>query len=149
MKGKKYIDTPQKYYFIDIGLRNARLSFRQQEENHIMENIIYTELCIREFDIDVGVVKINYKDSEGKSKRKQLEIDFVANKIDKRYYIQSALTISLEEKRQQEINSLLKIDDSFKKIVIVKDDIIPWHDEYGILYLGIEKFLLDENSLDL
>lgn len=149
VKRRKYIDSPLKYYFTDIGLRNARLNFRQQEENHIMENIIYNELCIREFDIDVGVVVINYKDAKGKSKRKQLEVDFIANKIDKRYYIQSALTIRLEEKRQQEINSLLKINDSFKKIVIVKDDIIPWHDEHGILYLGIEKFLLDENSLDL
>lgn len=149
VKGRKYIETPLKYYFTDIGLRNARLNFRQQEENHIMENIIFNELSIREFDVDVGVVEYNYKDDEGKSKRKQLEIDFVANKINRRYYIQSALTVSSEEKRLQEINSLIKTDDSFKKIVIVKEDIIPWHDDNGILYLGIEKFLLDENALDL
>jgi predicted AAA+ superfamily ATPase len=149
VKGRKYIETPLKYYFTDIGLRNARLNFRQQEENHIMENIIYNELSIREFDIDIGVVEYNYKDDEGKSRRKQLEIDFVANKVNKRYYIQSALTVSSEEKRLQEINSLVRTDNSFKKIVIVKEDIIPWHDENGILYLGIEKFLLDENALDL
>jgi len=149
VKGRKYIETPLKYYFTDIGLRNARLNFRQQEENHIMENIIYNELSIREFDIDVGVVEYNYKDDEGKSRRKQLEIDFIANKVNKRYYIQSALTVSSEEKRLQEINSLVRTDNSFKKIVIVKEDIIPWHDENGILYLGIEKFLLDENALDL
>ena len=114
-----------------------------------MENIIFNELSIREFDVDVGVVEYNYKDDEGKSKRKQLEIDFVANKINKRYYIQSALAVSSEEKRLQEISSLIRTDDSFKKIVIVKEDIIPWHDDNGILYLGIEKFLLDENALDL
>ncbi|NLZ71713.1 MAG: ATP-binding protein [Clostridiaceae bacterium] len=149
VKGRKYIETPLKYYFTDIGLRNARLNFRQQEENHIMENIIFNELSIREFDIDIGNVEYNYTNSEGQNKRAQLEIDFVANKVNKRYYIQSALNVSSEEKRQQEIKSLLKVDDSFKKIVVVKDDIIPWHDDNGIFYLGIEKFLLDENSLDL
>lgn len=149
VKGRKYIETPVKYYFTDIGLRNARLNFRQQEENHIMENIIFNELSIREFDIDVGNVEYNYKDDSGKNKRKQLEIDFIANKVTRRYYIQVALTVSSEEKRQQEINSLTKIDDSFKKVIIVKENIIPWHDEYGILYLGIENFLLDERALDL
>ncbi len=149
VKGRKYIGTPLKYYFTDIGLRNARLNFRQQEETHIMENIIFNELSIREFDIDVGNVEYNYTDNARQNKRAQLEIDFVANKINNRYYIQSALNVSSDEKRQQEIKSLLKVDDSFRKIVIVKDNIIPWHDDYGILYLGIEEFLLDENSLDL
>ena len=146
VKGHKYIGSPMKYYFSDIGLRNARLNFRQQEENHIMENIIYNELLYREFDVDVGVVEYNYKDSEGKKIRTNLEIDFVANKGSERYYIQSALTISAEEKRQQEINSLRRVKDSFKKIVVVKDDIIPWYDENGIYYVGIEKFLLEENE---
>ena len=145
VKGRKYIGSPMKYYFSDIGLRNARLNFRQ-EENHIMENIIYNELLYREFDVDVGVVEYNYKDSEGKKIRTNLEIDFVANKGSERYYIQSALTISAEEKRQQEINSLRRVKDSFKKIVVVKDDIIPWYDENGIYYVGIEKFLLEENE---
>lgn len=149
VKGKKYIDTPLKYYFTDIGLRNARLNFRQQEENHIMENIIYNELLFREFDVDVGVVEYNYKDELGKSKRTQLEIDFVANKNSKRYYIQSALNIDSEDKKEQETKSLNKITDSFKKIVVVKDNIIPWHDEQGILYIGIQQFLLDENAIDL
>lgn len=149
VKGKKYIDTPLKYYFTDIGLRNARLNFRQQEENHIMENIIYNELLYREFDVDVGVVEYNYKDEFGKSKRSQLEIDFVANKNSKRYYIQSALVIDSKDKKEQEIKSLNRIRDSFKKIVIVKDNIIPWHDEQGILYIGIQQFLLDDNALEL
>lgn len=149
VKGKKYIDTPLKYYFTDIGLRNARLNFRQQEENHIMENIIYNELLFREFDVDVGVVEYNYKDELGKSKRTQLEIDFVANKNSKRYYIQSALNIDSEDKKEQETKSLNKITDSFKKIVVVKDNIIPWHDEQGLLYIGIQQFLLEENAIDL
>lgn len=149
IKGKKYINTPLKYYFTDVGLRNARLNFRQQEENHIMENIIYNELMVREFDVDVGIVEYNYKDKEGKSKRKQLEVDFVANKGSQRYYIQSALNIDEESKREQETLSLNKINDSFKKIIVVKDDIIPWHDEKGVLYIGIRQFLLDENAIDL
>ena len=148
VKGRKYIGSPMKYYFSDIGLRNARLNFRQQEENHIMENIIYNELRVRDFDIDVGIVAYNYRDSEGKSKRTQLEVDFVASKADKKYYIQSALSIPDENKRNQETASLLRIDDSFKKIVVVKEDIIPWHDDNGILYIGIEVFLLDESSID-
>ncbi len=149
IKGKKYINTPLKYYFTDVGLRNARLNFRQQEENHIMENIIYNELLVREFDVDIGIVEHNYKDEEGKSKRKQLEVDFVANKGSQRYYIQSALNIDEESKREQETSSLNKINDSFKKIVVIKEDIIPWHDEKGILYIGIQQFLLDENAIDL
>lgn len=148
VKGRKYIGSPLKYYFSDVGLRNARLNFRQQEENHIMENIIYNELCNRDFNVDVGVVEYNYK-TNGKSQRTQLEIDFVANMGSKRYYIQSALTINDEVKRQQEINSLKRVGDSFKKIVVVKDNIVPWHDDNGILYIGIEQFLLDESGMDL
>lgn len=149
VKGRKYIGSPLKYYFSDVGLRNARLNFRQQEENHIMENIIYNELCNRDFSVDVGVVEYCYKDENKKSKRVQLEIDFVANKGSKKYYIQSALTVGDEEKRQQEVRSLNRVGDSFKKIVVVKDNIIPWHDDDGILYIGIERFLLDENSMDV
>ena len=149
VKGRKYIGSPLKYYFSDVGLRNARLNFRQQEENHIMENIIYNELRNRDFSVDVGVVEYCYKDAERKSKRAQLEIDFVANKGSKKYYIQSALTVADEEKREQEIRSLKRVGDSFKKIVVVKDNIIPWHDDDGILYIGIEQFLLDENAMDM
>ena len=149
VKGRKYIGSPLKYYFSDVGLRNARLNFRQQEENHIMENIIYNELLCREFNVDVGVVEYCYKDEQKKSKRTQLEIDFVANKGSRRYYIQSALTVADEEKRTQEVNSLNRVGDSFKKIVVVKDNIIPWHDENGILYVGIEKFLLNETAMEL
>jgi predicted AAA+ superfamily ATPase len=147
IKGKKYIDTPLKYFFTDVGFRNARLNFRQQEENHIMENIIYNELFARGFDIDIGFLEHNYKNKEGKSKRSQLEVDFVANKNSERYYIQSAYSIAEEEKRKQETNSLNRIADSFKKIVVIKDDIIPWHDDKGILYVGIEQFLLDETTM--
>lgn len=149
VKGKKYLNTPLKYYFTDVGLRNARLNFRQQEENHIMENIIFNELMVREFDVDVGVVEYNHKDSDGKKIRTNLEIDFVANKGSNRYYIQSALTIDDEDKRLQEINSLNRVGDSFKKIVVVKDNIVPWHDDNGILFLGIEEFLLNEKALEL
>ena len=149
VKGRKYIGSPLKYYFSDVGLRNARLNFRQQEENHIMENIIYNELCNRDFSVDVGVVEYCYKDENKKSKRSQLEIDFVANKGSKKYYIQSALTVSEEEKRKQEVRSLNRVGDSFKKIVVVKDNIIPWHDDDGILYIGIEQFLLDETAMDM
>lgn len=149
IKGKRYIGSPLKYYFTDVGLRNARLNFRQQEENHIMENIIFNELVHREFDVDVGIVELNGKNAEGKSTRTQLEVDFIANKDSKRYYIQSALHIDSEEKRKQETNSLSRINDSFKKIVVVRDDVIPWHDEQGILYIGIEQFLLEPSAMDL
>ena len=149
IKGKKYIETPLKYYFTDVGLRNARLNFRQQEENHIMENILYNELVAREFDVDVGVVEYNYKNENGSSMRTQLGIDFVANKASKRYYIQSVLSIADEEKRRQETNSLNRVADSFKKIVVVEDYVVPWHDEKGILYIGIEQFLLDDTAIDL
>jgi len=146
IKGKKYIDTPLKYYFTDVGLRNARLNFRQQDENHIMENIIYNDLAAKSFDIDVGVVEYNHRNKDGKSQRTQLEVDFVANKGNRRYYIQSALSVSEEEKRRQETNSLHRIADSFKKIIVVKDDIIPWYDEEGVFYIGIEQFLLDDSQ---
>ena len=148
IKGKKYIETPLKYYFSDAGLRNARLNFRQQEENHIMENIIYNELIARGFDVDVGVVQYNTKDKNEKKIRTQLEIDFVANKGNRRYYIQSALSVDDEGKRIQETNSLNRVEDSFKKIVVVKDGIIPWYDEKGIFYIGTEEFLLDEKAID-
>ena len=149
VKGKKYRKTPMKYYFADVGLRNARLGFRQQEENHIMENVIYNDLRRRGFDVDVGVVEYNCKDDEGKKIRKQLEVDFVVNRGSQRYYIQSALTVGDPEKRKQETESLRRIPDSFKKIVVVRDDIIPWHDDNGILFIGVEQFLLEENGLDL
>ena len=143
IKGRKYIGSPQKYYYSDIGLRNARLNFRQTEENHIMENIIYNELIVRGFTVDVGVVEYNYKDADGKSKKTNLEVDFIASDGNKKFYIQSALTVGEEEKRLQEVRPYSRITDSFTKVVIVKDNIIPWHDENGILYIGIEKFLLD------
>ncbi len=142
VKGRSYIDTPLKYYFTDIGLRNARLNFRQQEESHIMENILYNELCARGFNIDVGVVEYNHVVG-GKKIRTQLEIDFVVNLADKRYYIQSALTVADEEKRLQEVNSLNRVDDSYAKLVVVRDDILPWTDERGVRYINIEDFLLN------
>lgn len=147
IKGKKYISTPLKYYFVDVGLRNARLNFRQQEENHIMENIIFNELKIRGFDVDIGVIEHNTKDATGKSRRNFLEIDFVANKGSNRFYIQSALYVDTQEKREQETQSLNRIHDSFKKIVVVKDDIEPWQDDKGIQYIGIEQFLLEKDWL--
>ncbi len=147
VKGRKYIGSPIKYYYTDIGLRNARLDFRQTEENHIMENIIYNELLVRGFSVDVGVVEYNYKDQDGRSKKTNLEIDFVANDGSRRYYVQSALTVGEEEKRLQEIRPYLRVADSFKKIIVVKDNIIPWYDENGIMYVGIEKFLLDPSMM--
>lgn len=147
IKGKKYISTPLKYYFVDVGLRNARLNFRQQEENHIMENIIFNELKIRGFDVDIGVIEHNTKDATGKSRRNFLEIDFVANMGNNRFYIQSALHLDTQEKREQETQSLNRIHDSFKKIVVVKDDIEPWQDDKGIQYIGIEQFLLEKDWL--
>lgn len=149
IKGKKYMETPLKYYYTDVGLRNARLNFRQMEENHIMENIIYNELIAREFNVDVGVVEYNYKDDKGKNVRSQLEIDFVVNKGSNRCYIQSALSVADEEKRKQETNSLKRVPDFFKKIVVVKDNIIPWYDDDGICYVGVEQFLLDENFINM
>ena len=149
VKGRKYIGSPMKYYYSDVGLRNARLNFRQQEENHIMENLIYNELRVRGFDVDVGIVTVNSRDEHGKSKRTQHEVDFVVNQGSNRYYIQSAFAIPDEQKRTQETTALTAIGDSFRKIVVVRENIIPWHDERGILYVGIEDFLLDESAMDL
>ncbi|MDY5999683.1 MAG: ATP-binding protein [Candidatus Limisoma sp.] len=148
IKGKKYINTLCKYYFTDLGLRNALLGFRQQEETHIMENIIYNELRSRGYKVDVGMVETRGKDKNGKIVRKQLEVDFVVNQGSRRYYIQSAFAMPTPEKEEQESASLLKIDDSFKKIIIVKDDIKPKRNEYGILTIGIMDFLLNKDSLD-
>jgi hypothetical protein len=149
VKGKKYISTPVKYYFVDVGLRNARLGFRQQEETHIMENVLYCDLRRRGFDVDVGVVEYHFKNQDGKSARTQLEIDFVVNRGYQRYYIQSALSVADPEKRAQEINSLIRIPDSFKKIVVVGGYINPWKDDKGIQYIGVEQFLLDEKAIDM
>ncbi len=147
IKGKKYIDTPSKYYFTDLGLRNARLNFRQIEDSHSLENVIYNELKIRGFSVDVGIVTISEKDSNGKLIKKQLEVDFVCNKADARYYIQSALSIPDKEKLIQEQRSLTNINDSFRKIIITKDDIITHYTEDGILLMNVYDFLLDENIL--
>ncbi len=144
IKGRAYMDTPLKYYFTDIGLRNVKINFRQQEENHMMENVLYNELKARGFSIDVGVVPYRWKDQEGKMRQSLLEVDFVVNKAEKRYYIQSALTVAEEDKRQQEVNSLNRIDDSYTKIVIVKDGILPWTDDRGVQYISIEDFLLEK-----
>ena len=148
IKGKAYIDSPFKYYFEDIGLRNARINFMQNEPTHIMENIIYNELIIRGYSVDIGIVEVNYKDENNKSYRKQYEIDFVCYKGNSKYYIQLAYAITDKEKVITETRGLLKINDSFKKIVILKDCYIPWYDENGIYYIGLEQFLLDSNSLE-
>ena len=147
VKGRKYIKTPVKYYYSDPGLRNARLGFRQLEETHLMENVLYNDLIRRGFDVDVGVIELNTRDDCGKKIRKQLEIDFVVNRGDERYYIQSALSISDPDKKRQEIASLIRIPDSFKKITVVKDYMKSWQDENGILFIGIEDFLLDDTIL--
>ena len=149
IKGKKYINTLSKYYFSDIGLRNAILDMRQQEETHIMENIIYNELITRGYSVDVGMVEIRKPDKDGKWSRTQLEVDFIASLGSKKYYVQSALSIPDREKEIQESRSLMNINDSFKKIIIVKDHIMPRRNEDGILTIGLFDFLLKENSLDL
>ncbi len=149
LKGKRYIGSLSKYYFTDIGIRNAILGFRQQEESHIMENIIFNELRIRGFRVDVGNLIIRTTDRQGKTVRKSLEVDFVANSGNNRYYIQSALDMPTREKIEQETRSLRGISDSFRKIVIVRDRIKPRRDEYGILTLGLFDFLLHPESLDL
>ena len=147
IKGRKYIDTPAKYYFEDLGLRNARLNFRQIEETHLMENLLYNELRLRGLSVDVGQVVYNYKDEEGKSQRKVLEVDFVCNRGGKRYYIQSALSLPTPEKVEQEQNSLLRIDDNFQKMIIV-GGMTPTHiNDNGIIIMNIYDFLLNENSL--
>ncbi len=148
IKGKKYINTPSKYYFTDIGLRNARLNFRQSEETHAMENIIYNELRIRGLNVDVGIVEYYASEGNRKSILRQAEVDFVCNQADKRYYIQSALTIPTKEKMDQEQNSLVRINDSFKKIIIVKDISRSHYTENGIYLLSLFDFLLDPNSLN-
>lgn len=148
IKGRKYIGANLKYYFTDIGLRNARLNFRQQEPTHIMENIVYNELLIRGYNVDVGIVDIYGKDKEGKRIRKQLEVDFVVNQGSQRYYIQVAYDLSSEEKQTQEFNSLRNIPDSFKKIVIVNGTLKPWRNEEGFVIMGMKYFLLHENSLE-
>lgn len=142
VKGKKYIETPQKYYFTDMGIRNSFLNFRQIEENHIMENVIYLELKRRGFSVDVGVVEVRTNTSNT-----QLEVDFIANKGSDKFYIQSSLNLDTNEKMEQEIRPLININDFFKKIIIVKDDIVKYQNDQGIIIMGIYDFLLDENSL--
>lgn len=149
VKGRKYIGTPLKYYFEDIGLRNAKLEFRQIEETHLMENIVYNELRARGFQVDVGMVEIKEKNKDGSFEKKRLEVDFIANKGSKKYYIQSAYSLATEKKIKQEKNSLLNINDSFKKIIIVKDVIKAQRDESGIVSISLYDFLLDENSLSI
>lgn len=148
VKGRKYIGTPLKYYFEDVGLRNARLGFRQVEETQLMENIIYNELRSRGYSVDVGVVEKRERDERGKEIKKQLEIDFIANLGSNRYYIQSAFSMSTEQKRIQEKASLVNVKDSFKKIILVKDVMKVSHDEDGIVTMSVYDFLLNENSLD-
>ena len=147
VKGKKYIETPSKYYFVDIGIRNSLINFRQIEKTHIMENIIYTELRRRGFNVDVGIVEKRKIDEKGKKDYRQLEVDFVANKGSDKYYIQSAYSIEDNNKKEQELQSLLNISDNFKKMVIVYDSFIKWQDDNGIIYISIYDFLLNENSL--
>ena len=149
IKGKKYINTPFKYYFADLGLRNARLNFRQSEKSHLMENLLYNELRMRGFNVDVGVVPVVVKNEEGKQQRTQLEVDFVCNLGSRRYYIQSAFRMDTDEKIQQERASLLRVDDSFKKIIVLGEETPILRDEAGITTIGIFDFLLKENSLEL
>ena len=148
VKGRKYIGANLKYYFADMGLRNARLNFRQQEPTHIMENIVYNELKIRGYNVDVGVVDIFDKDKNGKRVRKQLEVDFVVNQGSQRYYIQVAYDMSSEEKQMQEFKSLRNIPDSFKKIVIVNGSRKPWRNDEGFVIMGMKYFLLEPDSLE-
>ena len=147
IKGKRYIDTPAKYYFADLGLRNARINFRQYEVTHLMENLIYNELRTRGLMVDVGVVVVNTKNEEGKSQRKQLEVDFVCNEGNKRCYIQSALRLPNEEKREQELHSLINISDNFQKFIITEEPIKRYQDENGVVFMNIYEFLLDRDSL--
>lgn len=149
IKGRKYIATPAKYYFTDVGLRNARINFRQYEITHLMENVIYNELRIRGLSVDVGVVVLNTKNENGVSQRKQLEVDFVCNQGSKRCYIQSALRLPSDEKREQELRSLRQIDDSFQKFVITEEPIKKYQDENGVMFMNIYEFLLDVNSLTI
>lgn len=149
IKGKKYIGTPSKYYFVDPGLRNARLNMRQLDKGHLMENVIYNELRIRGYNVDVGVVPTTVRDETGKQKRVSYEIDFVCNKGNQKYYIQSAYRMNSEDKIKQEENSLINVDDSFKKIIIVGRPILVERDNKGITTMSIYDFLLKDNSLEL
>ena len=148
IKGKRYIETPKKYYFSDLGLRNARINFRQFEQTHSMENVIYNELRMRGYSVDVGVVPIAERDKDDKVIRKQLEVDFVCNMGSLRYYIQSAYSLPDESKRMQEIRPLRRIDDSFKKIVVTRDIVLPYYDEHGVLTVNIYDFLLEPAVLE-
>lgn len=147
IKGRRYIDTPAKYYFSDIGLRNARINFRQHEVTHLMENMIYNELRVRGLAVDVGVVVVNTKEENGVSQRKQLEVDFVCNQGSKRFYIQSALRLPTEEKRAQELRSFKHIDDNFPKFVITEEPVKKYHDDNGVIFMNIYEFLMDGDSL--
>lgn len=149
IKGRRYINSPYKYYFMDLGLRNARINFRQSEKTHLMENMVYNELKIRGFNVDVGVVPVVTKDENGKQQRSSLEVDFICNLGSRRYYIQSAYRMESDEKRKQERASLLKVDDSFKKIIVVGEECPVTRDEYGITTVSIYDFLLKDNSLEL
>ena len=148
IKGKRYISTPYKYYFTDAGLRNARLNFRQLEETHLMENVVYNELCLRGYSVDVGVVEINERQEDGKYVRKQIEIDFVCNKADERVYVQSAFSIPTTEKRLQEERPLRNVGDGFRKVIVTKDNVIKHNDENGILIIGLQEFLMDDRALE-
>lgn len=149
IKGKKYINSPYKYYFMDLGLRNARINFRQSEKNHLMENLVYNELRVRGFNVDVGVVPIVLRNKDGQQQRSNLEVDFICNLGSRRYYIQSAYRMESEEKSEQERKSLLKIDDSFKKIIVIGEESPILRDDAGITTISIYDFLLNENSLEL
>ena len=149
IKGKKYINTPSKYYFTDLGLRNARLNFRQVEETHATENIIFNELKVRGYNVDVGVVVMNEVDKNGKKIRKQLEVDFVCNKGSKRFYIQSAYALPDKEKMEQEQRSLVNTGDGFKKIIITKDAVAPLYNDEGILVMSVYDFLLNPDSMEI
>lgn len=149
IKGKKYLATPSKHYFTDVGIRNAVVNFRQMEETHIMENIIYIELRMRGFGVDVGIVDVKEKQADGTYTKKKCEIDFIANKGNNKYYVQSAFSAAVPEKRAQEERSLLNVNDSFKKIIVVRDDIKPYRDDNGVLTIGLFDFLLEPNSLDM
>lgn len=149
IKGKKYINTPSKYYFTDLGLRNVRLNFRQVEETHAMENIIFNELKVRGYNVDVGVVVMNEVDKNGKKIRKQLEVDFVCNKGSKRFYIQSAYALPDKEKMEQEQRSLVNTGDGFKKIIITKDAVAPLYNDEGILVMSVFDFLLNPDSMEI
>ena len=148
IKGRRYISTPYKYYFTDTGLRNARLNFRQLEETHLMENVMYNELCLRGYSVDVGVVEINERQKDGKYVRKQIEVDFVCNKADERVYVQSAFSIPTTEKRLQEERPLVNVGDGFRKVVVTKDNVLRHNDENGILIMSLQEFLMDEGALE-